>query len=79
MISLRKSFDYSPKIFYSIWISLIKKDLKRWQTEKSINTINLLNRLAKNKKTEEFANIIKAFTIEKFPSSGNKKSLLFFI
>ena len=27
----------------------IKKDLKRWQTEKSINTVNLSNRLIKRK------------------------------
>ena len=63
MVKLIKSFFYSSNIFYIIGNSLIKKDLKIWQTEKSIYTFNLVNRLVKKKKTEEFANIMKAFTI----------------
>ena len=45
---------------------MIKKYLKRWQTKKSIYTVNLSNRLIKNKNTEEFDKIMKTYNILKF-------------
>lgn len=46
----------------------MEKDLKRCQAEKSICAVILANRLAKDKKMEDFSNIMKAFSIKKFHS-----------
>jgi hypothetical protein len=66
LMSLIKSFPYSPNIFYFVGNSLVEKDLKRCQVEKSICAVILANRLAKNKKMEDFSNIMKAFSIKKY-------------
>ena len=66
LMNLIKSFSYAPNIFYFVGNSLIEKDLKRCQAEKSICAVILANRLAKNKKMEDFSNIMKAFSIKKF-------------
>ena len=66
LMNLIKSFSYASKIFYFVGNSLMEKDLKRCQAEKSICAVILANRLAKNKKMEDFSNIMKAFSIKKF-------------
>ena len=66
LMNLIKSFSYSTNIFYLVGNSLIEKDLKRCQTEKSVCAVLLANRLAKNKKMEDFSNIMKAFSIKKY-------------
>ena len=66
LMNLIKSFSYSPNIFYFVGNSLMEKDLKRCQTEKSICAVILANRLANNKKMEDFSNIMKAFSIKKY-------------
>ena len=68
LMNLIKSFSYAGKIFYFVGNSLMEKDLKRCQAEKSICAVILANRLAKNKKMEDFSNIMKAFSIKKFHS-----------
>ena len=66
LMNLIKSFSYASNIFYFVGNSLIEKDLKRCQAEKSICAVILANRLAKNKRMEDFSNIMKAFSIKKF-------------
>ena len=68
LMNLIKSFSYAAKIFYFVGNSLMEKDLKRCQAEKSICAVILANRLAKDKKMEDFSNIMKAFSIKKFHS-----------
>ena len=68
LMNLIKSFSYSSKIFYFVGNSLMEKDLKRCQAESSICVVILANRLAKDKKKEDFSNIMKAFSIKKFHS-----------
>ena len=66
LMNLIKSFPYASNIFYFVGNSLMEKDLKRCQAEKSICAVILANRLAKNKKMEDFSNIMKSFSIKKF-------------
>ena len=66
LMSLIRSFPFSPNIFYFVGNSLVEKDLKRCQVEKSLCAVILANRLAKNKKMEDFSNIMKAFSIKKY-------------
>ena len=78
LMNLIKSFSYSGKIFYFVGNSLMEKDLKRCQAEKSICAVILANRLAKNKKLEDFSNIMKAFSIKKFHNifwKGNEENI----
>ena len=78
LMNLIKSFSYSGKMFYFVGNSLMEKDLKRCQAEKSICAVILANRLAKNKKLEDFSNIMKAFSIKKFHSifwKGNEENI----
>jgi len=66
LMKLIKRFSYSKKIFYFVGNSLMEKDLKRCKAHESICAIILANRLAKDKKIEDFSNILKAFSIKNF-------------
>lgn len=74
LMNLIKSFSYAPNIFYFVGNSLMEKDLKRCQTEESICAVILANRLANNKKMEDFSNIMKAFSIKKYHRMFHKEN-----
>ena len=74
LMNLIKSFPYAPNIFYFVGNSLMEKDLKRCRAEESICAVILANRLAKNKKLEDFSNLMKAFSIKKFHRMFLKES-----
>jgi hypothetical protein len=58
--------NFFNKIFYLVGNSLIHKDLLRCKADSAGCVILLANKLAKNPKNEDFANILQAFSIKKF-------------
>jgi hypothetical protein len=67
--------NFSNKIFYLVGNSLIHKDLLRCKAESASCVILLANKLAKNPKTEDFSNILQAFSIKKFSTIFSGKDV----
>ena len=70
---------YENNIYYLVGNVLKKDDLKRAQTDNSICVIILANKLANNHREEDFNNIMKAFSINKYSNNikGKQTSRLY--
>ena len=66
IMKLINSLPFANKIYYLVGNCLSHFDLGRCQAQNSICAVILANKLAKNPKTEDFCNIMKAFSFRKF-------------
>lgn len=75
IMNLVKQPQYTNKMFYLVGNSLIHRDLDRCKAASSMCVVLLANKMAKNPRYEDFANILQAFSIKKFAQIYTKKDV----